>query len=64
MEKQHTFVLLTENSGEFQYSFSILYLDKAFIKTETHIILSEKPAFFEDANRDCILRNGFLSKFC
>ena len=36
----------------------------AFIKTETHIILSEKPAFFEDANRDCILRNGFLSKFC
>jgi len=34
-----------------------------FCSIDGHIILFEKPAFFEDAYRDCILRNGFLSKF-
>ena len=50
--------------GHKRNRYRILYLDKACIKTETQIILSEKPAFFEDAYRDCILRKGFLSKFC
>ena len=34
-----------------------------FCSIDDELILFEKPAFFEEASKNCIMKNGYLSKF-
>ena len=58
-----SFALTFSSNSCFQWNTRKCQMATYFCSIDDELILFEKPAFFEEASKNCIMKNGYLSKF-